>query len=136
MQPVYTLLYDGACPLCTRQAKAIAALDTHNHIALLDLQNERVRQRFPHITPQAAQREIHLVAPDGTTTHRGAEAVRQTLLLLPLVRPAGLLMYLPGAMTIARPLYAWVARNRYRLTGKSEECEGGTCQPFEGTSDR
>ena len=136
MQPVYTLLYDGACPLCTRQAKAIAALDTHNHIALLDLQNERVRQRFPHITPQAAQREIHLVAPDGTTTHRGAEAVRQTLLLLPLVRPAGLLMYLPGAMTIARPPLRMGGPQSVSADGQIEECEGGTCQPFEGTSDR
>jgi predicted DCC family thiol-disulfide oxidoreductase YuxK len=137
MQPVYTLLYDGSCPICSGQAKTIASLDTEHHIALLDLHSESVHQRFPHILPDDAQQEIHLIAPDGITTYRGAAAVRQTLLLLPLLRPAGMLMFLPGVMTIARPVYGWVAEHRYFLAGsKTDECEGGTCQPFEITGDR
>jgi predicted DCC family thiol-disulfide oxidoreductase YuxK len=38
------------------------------------------------------------------------------------------IMHVPGIMVLARPAYAWVSRNRYRLMGKVEECDNGACQ--------
>lgn len=131
----YTLLYDGACSICTSQAHSIATFDRRENIELLDINSDTARARFPRISPQDAQREIHLAAPDGTL-YRGAEAVRQTLLRLPILRGIGILMSLPGAMTVARPVYRWVARNRYRLSGKPEECPDGACSLPTRTSDR
>ncbi|NJM05776.1 DUF393 domain-containing protein [Candidatus Gracilibacteria bacterium] len=114
--PVYTMLYDGRCRFCTRQADTVASFDTSGSIELLDANSADARLRFPHIAPIDTQRELHLVAPDGTV-HRGAEAVRETLLRLPEVRALGELMRLPGAIALAQPVYSWVARNRYLFGG-------------------
>lgn len=124
--PPYTLLYDASCRICTRQVRVVEEHDRAERVELLDINSEEARVRFPQITPQDARRELYLAAPDGTL-YRGAEAVRQTLLLLPPLRGLGRLMSLPGAMVLARPLYAWVARNRYRLGGRTGSCEEGTC---------
>ena len=123
----YTMLYDGNCRICTRQADAVAAYNDEGLIEILDLNSPAARARFPQVTPEAAQRELHLVAPDGAL-HRGAEAVRETLLRLPSLRGLGELLRVPGAMSVARPLYAWVARNRYRFGRTGEPCEGGSCE--------
>lgn len=128
MTDTYTLLYDGTCRICIAQMQWVARYDTQQRIVLADINDPAQRARFPSITPEAAQREIHLVAPDGTI-YRGVEAVRQTLLLLPALYSLGTLMSMPGMMTLARPLYAWVARNRYALGGRVVACEGDTCAP-------
>ncbi|MCU0495341.1 MAG: DUF393 domain-containing protein [Chloroflexaceae bacterium] len=122
----YALLYDGRCRFCTSQSENIARYDDEHKIALLDLNDPAVRARFPQITPEDAQREMHLVAPDGTI-YRGAAAVRQALLLLPALRGLGELMRIPGIMNIANPVYAFVARNRYLLGGRTDTCDDGTC---------
>lgn len=121
------MLYDGSCRFCTRQAGRVARFDGQGLIELLDVNSPEARARFPQVTPAAAQRELHLVGPDGTL-HRGAEAVRETLLRLPGLRALGELMRIPGAMLVARPVYALVARNRYLLGGRTETCEDGACK--------
>ena len=35
-------------------------------------------------------------------------------------------LHFPGSMFLWRPLYRWVARNRYRLSGGAA-CDEGTC---------
>lgn len=123
----YTLLYDGACRLCTGQTRWIKAYDDDGLIEILDLRSPEAQARFPQIKPEDAQREVHLVAPDGTL-YRGPEAVRETLLRLPALRGLGELLRLPGAMLLARPVYAWVAQNRYLLGGRTDTCNDGACQ--------
>jgi predicted DCC family thiol-disulfide oxidoreductase YuxK len=122
----YTVLYDGNCRICSSQIELIKAHDDNGLLEILDMNSPEARARFPQVTPIMAQREMHLVAPDGTL-HRGAEAVRETLLRLPNLRLLGELMGLPGAMALARPVYAWVARNRY-LFGGRVPCEDDTCE--------
>ncbi|NTW02021.1 MAG: DUF393 domain-containing protein [Oscillochloris sp.] len=123
----YTLLYDGTCPICIGQAQMIAAYDDHGWIELLDLHSVDARERFPQVHPEDARRELHLVAPDGTL-YAGAAAVRETLLRLPTLRMFGEFLCLPGAMLVARPLYAFIARNRYLLSGRADAWEGDVCR--------
>jgi predicted DCC family thiol-disulfide oxidoreductase YuxK len=122
----YTLLYDGACRICTNQVQTVADYNDADLIELVDMNAPEVRERFPQIHPQDTQRTMHLVAPDGTI-YRGAEAVRETLLHLPALRGLGELMRLPGAMLFAQPVYEWVARNRYWLGGRNDHCIDGSC---------
>jgi predicted DCC family thiol-disulfide oxidoreductase YuxK len=124
----YTLLYDGTCNICTSQMRTIAEYNDDGLIELLDLHDPTAQERFPQVTPEMARRELHLVAPDGSL-YQGAEAVRETLLRLPSLRGLGELLRLPGAMSIARPLYAWLAANRYNIGGRVENCADGTCAP-------
>jgi predicted DCC family thiol-disulfide oxidoreductase YuxK len=35
--------------------------------------------------------------------------------------------FVPGLRQIANGLYDWVARNRYRLRGRTDDCEDGAC---------
>jgi predicted DCC family thiol-disulfide oxidoreductase YuxK len=123
----YAMLYDGNCRICSGQAQTVRDFNAAGLIEVLDMNTSEAQTRFPQITPAMAQREMHLVAPDGTL-YRGAEAVRETLLRLPALRGFGELMRLPGAMALAHPLYAWVARNRYLLGGRVEPCEDGSCE--------
>jgi predicted DCC family thiol-disulfide oxidoreductase YuxK len=122
----YTMLYDGQCRMCRSQAELVARYNDDRQIALLDLHAAVVAARFPRISVEDARRELHLVGPDGRI-YRGAEAVRQILLLLPALRGLGELMRWPGAMLLARPLYALVAGNRYLLGGRVEPCPDGAC---------
>jgi predicted DCC family thiol-disulfide oxidoreductase YuxK len=125
--PTYTLLYDGACRICTAQAHGLLRYDSDHRIALLALGSPAARALYPQITIEDAQRWMHIVAPDGRIW-RGTDAVRLALLLLPLGRALGALLYLPGAMRLARPLYDWFARNRYRFGGyTAASCDGDAC---------
>ena len=36
-------------------------------------------------------------------------------------------MHFPGMMLVAKPVYAWVSRNRYLIAGKAEDCDNGAC---------
>lgn len=122
----YVMLYDGQCRMCRSQAELVARYNDDERIELLDLHDVAVAARFPLISPADARRELHLVGPAGQI-FRGAEAVRQILLLLPDLRGLGELMRLPGAMLLARPLYALVANNRYLLGGRVEPCADEAC---------
>ena len=125
--PTYTLLYDGACHICTAQAHGLIRYDIDRRIALLDIGDVLVFERYPHISPEDARRWLHVVGPD-MRIWRGADAMRQVLLLLPFGRPLGALMYLPGVMLAARPFYNWFARNRYRFSRYSlKRCVGSAC---------
>src|SRR6266545_3733181 len=93
--PTYTLLYDDMCRICTAQARGLVRYDTDHRLALLAIDSPAARARYPQIAPQDAQRWMHIVGPDGRTW-RGADAVRQALLLLPLGRALGALLYPPG----------------------------------------
>jgi predicted DCC family thiol-disulfide oxidoreductase YuxK len=125
--PIYTLLYDGDCRICTAQARGLLRYDSDNRFALLALGSSAAHARYPQITPEDAQRWMHIVGPDGQIW-RGADALRLVLLLLPLGRVFGALLYLPGALRLARPLYDWFARNRYRFGGYTTmDCAGDAC---------
>lgn len=123
----YTLLFDGNCRICTSQAELVARYDAVHRIEPLDTNTPEARARFPQVTPAAARRELHVVAPDGTL-YRGPEAVRETLLRLPRLRLLGQFMRLPGVMLLARPIYRLVARNRYLLGGRTAACDGDSCR--------
>jgi predicted DCC family thiol-disulfide oxidoreductase YuxK len=123
----YALLYDGNCRICTGQAALVARYDSARRIEPLDMNTPEARARFPQVTPAAARRELHLVAPDGAL-YRGPEAVRETLLRLPRLWALGQLMRLPGVMALARPIYRLVARNRYLLGGRAAGCDGDACR--------
>ena len=73
------------------------------------------RERFPQVTEDACLTAMQLVLPDGRVLS-GADAVPE---LLRRIRGWGWLVgvfALPGVRPLARRLYAWVARNRMRIS--------------------
>ena len=45
----------------------------------------------------------------------------------PRLWPLAPVMHFPGMMLVAKPVYAWVSRNRYLIAGKAEDCDNGAC---------
>lgn len=128
MNDRYALLYDGRCRICTAQAAQLARWDRAERLDILDLNDPLVARHFPQVSPEAARAALHVVGPDGAV-YRGAEAVREILLQVPQARALGLLLRMPGAISLANPIYDWVARNRYLLGGTTAAaCDDGSCR--------
>ena len=111
-----TLLYDGACGLCSRTAALVRSLDCRGHVWLLDVASDwlNVERRYPFLRRDDCLSEIHLVAPDGRVT-AGFDAFRALLRVLPLTWPLLPLLYVPGARAVGRRVYRAMARHRARV---------------------
>jgi predicted DCC family thiol-disulfide oxidoreductase YuxK len=84
-------------------------------LEILPCRSEPRRTRFPGIADAACLTAMQLILPDGRVL-AGAAAVPE---LLRRIRGLGWVagvFALPGVRPLARRFYAWVARNRLRLS--------------------
>lgn len=121
-----TVLYDGDCRFCTRSAHDIRRRFGHERIALRNFQEPGALDAYPGVTFDAAMKRLHVVAADGRV-YGGAEAVARLVAGVRFVGWVAYVYYVPGIRQLADVLYAYVAKNRYKLFGKTETCDGGTC---------
>ena len=110
------LIYDGECAMCRASALWLMRLAlSGGALEILPCRSGPRRARFPRISDEACMTAMQLVLPDGRVL-TGADAVPE---LLRRIRGLGWLatvFALPGARPLARRFYAWVARNRMRLS--------------------
>ncbi len=121
-----TVLFDGSCRFCTRSAHGIQRRLGRQRVVLANFQEPGVLERYPGVTHEAAMQRMHVVTREGRI-YAGAEAVARLLAALPVVGWVAFLYYVPGLRQLADVAYRFVARNRYRLFGRTETCDGGTC---------
>jgi predicted DCC family thiol-disulfide oxidoreductase YuxK len=119
-----TVLYDGACNLCRASVARVRGMDPRGRIELLDLHDSSVSARFPQVNREEAMRLMQAVDPRGRV-YSGVDAWARIGLALPGWKLLAWLLLVPGIHFLARHLYAWVARNRYRWN--REACQDGTC---------
>ena len=104
-----TLIYDGNCNFCTRWARRWQYA-TGGCVEYLT--SQEATDRFPQISPTRFENSVQLVDSQGTT-FEGAEAVLQTLALVP---GNGLLLWgyrkIPGFARVAEAIYRITAHNR------------------------
>lgn len=116
-----TLLFDGTCGFCTRCAAWVKRLDRSDRVEIVPFQNPDRRESLG-LTLAQCEAAAWTVRPDGAR-HRGHAAILDSVgwaLGWPgLVR----LAYFPGAEPLMRLVYAWVARNRHRLPGRTPHCQ-------------
>lgn len=120
-----TILYDGHCVLCTRSKEQLSRWQTSAAMRFLPLQSPEARALVPDMDEKRYQGAMHVI--EGGRVYSAHEGWFRIMRLAPL--PLALLAAATPTF-IARPVYAWVARNRYRWFGKV--CEGGTCQVHAG----
>src|SRR5262249_45254450 len=118
-----TILYDGHCRFCVEQMQRLARRLPAGKFQALDFQEPGVLEGFPGVTHAQAMRALQFVDARGRV-FSGAEAAVRALGLRPLFKIA-YVYYLPGLRQILDALYRAVARNRYRIAGRT--CEEGTC---------
>jgi predicted DCC family thiol-disulfide oxidoreductase YuxK len=119
------VIYDGDCGICTAQVSKLPFWDCQNRLAYLSLHDPEVERRYPDASRERLMQEMLIVDRKGGR-HWGPEAIRYLTRRLRRLWWAAPLAYLPGSMFVWRPLYRWVARNRYRLSGK--KCASDACQ--------
>jgi len=114
--PVATLIYDGECAMCRASALWIMrrAMDG-GALEILPCRSAPRRARFPHITDAQCMTAMQLVLPDGRVL-AGADAMPELLRRIPRWRRVASLFALPGMRPLGRVVYAWIARNRMRVS--------------------
>ncbi len=120
------LLYDGVCGLCARSVQTILKYDRRGTMMFAPLQSgygRAVVERHP------ALREVDSVVLLETTAAGGSGEsvyVRSDAALRVAAYLGGWWQLLAWARVVPAPLrdlvYNFVARNRYRVFGKSESC--------------
>ncbi|QDS97487.1 thiol-disulfide oxidoreductase DCC family protein [Adhaeretor mobilis] len=119
------VLYDGKCGICSAGVAKLPWWDCQRHLAYLSLHDSQVAERWPDIPLDRLLEEMCIIDQQGKR-YWGAYAMRYLTRRLRRLWWAAPLLYFPGSMILWKPLYRWVARNRYRLSGT--ECETGACE--------
>jgi predicted DCC family thiol-disulfide oxidoreductase YuxK len=115
------VLYDSHCVLCSRSKAKLETWRTAPAMRFLPLESPEARALVAGMDEKRYQGAMHVL--EGGKIFSAHEGWYRLMKLAPL--PLALLAWMTPAF-VARPLYAMVARNRYRWFGKL--CEGGTCQ--------
>jgi len=115
------VLYDGACPLCRREADLWRWLDRgRGRIGLEDVGSPDFDATKYGLTHEQAMGQIHGILPSGAVVC-GMEVFRRAYAAVGL----GWLLA-ATSWPLLRPLfdrgYRWFARNRLRLTGRESAC--------------
>jgi predicted DCC family thiol-disulfide oxidoreductase YuxK len=119
------VIYDGQCRVCTAQIRKLTWWDCQGRLSYLSLHDPEVTRRWPDLSHDRMMQEMVIVDRYGNR-HWGPEAIRYLTRRLRRLWWASPFLYFPGSMFLWRPLYRWIARNRYRLSG-GPACEDGTC---------
>jgi predicted DCC family thiol-disulfide oxidoreductase YuxK len=121
------VLYDGHCRFCTRSARRLQRVVGASRLEIRSFQTPGVLDAFPGVSHEACMQRMHLILPNGRV-FRGAEAIARALASVPVLGLLAFFYYVPVFRWCSEWLYAVVARNRYRLFGRSESCDPtGTC---------
>lgn len=115
MGPAVVVVYDGACELCRGGAEWISRRAVRGEIELLPCQSAERRARFPGMKEARCMEAIQLVLADGRVLE-GDAAIAEILRHLRGWRWLAALLRTPVAGVLGPPVYAWVARHRYRIS--------------------
>ena len=120
------ILFDGDCPLCSREIRLLERLDRgRGHICFEDIAASDADADAYGIDAAAAMDRIHGVLPDGEVVE-GMAVLRRAYAAVGLgwlLAPTGW----PGLRRLADSAYASFARNRLRWTGRPAGCHAGRC---------
>lgn len=120
------VIYDGQCRICTAQVRKLPWWDCQGKLAYLSLHDPEVARRWPDLPHDRLMQEMVIVDRQGHR-HWGPQAVRYLSGRLRRLWWAAPLLHFPGSMIVWQPLYRWIARNRYRLSG-GPACNDDACK--------
>ena len=118
-EPDGLILFDGVCVFCSRWVRLVMRLDRERRFRFLPIQSERGRALAARhgIDPDAP--ETNAVVWDDRLWFKW-DAALTVLGAFPETAPLAGLKRLPRALR--DPVYDLIARNRYRIFGRTEQC--------------
>ena len=135
MSSSLTVLYDGTCGFCTRQARFAQRLGGGAaRVQLLSTSIPGVLENRLGLTRESTNRQM-FVEEEGTgKLFGGAAAVARIVRQVPVIGPIGWVYYLPVFKQLADAGYKLVARNRHRISRvlgwqplPDDSCAEGAC---------
>ncbi len=121
------VIYDGECNFCKAQVDRLQMLDvTGRRLSFLSLHDPRVAERYPELTYDQLMEQMYVVTPAGPQ-YGGSDAVRYLSRRLPMLWPVMPILHLPGTARLWRWAYQQVAKRRYKISGRSQDCDKGAC---------
>jgi len=123
------VLYDGECPLCSREIRFLASRDRgRGRIQFEDISHPSFDAGRYGLDAAQVMGRIHGVLPRGEIVE-GVEVFRRAYTAVGL----GWLLAptrWPGLRRLADAAYRIFARNRLRWTGRSAPCDAGACRSW------
>lgn len=120
------VLFDGECPLCMREVSMLRRRNHAGRAEFEDIAEPDFDPRRYGLDAQAVMGRIHAVLPDGRVVE-GVEVFRRVYAAVGL----GWVMA-PSRWPGVRRVYEWgyelFARNRLRITGRSDACLEDRCR--------
>jgi len=117
------MLYDGACPICTREVEMLRRKDKHDRIDFQDIQSAEFDPAAYGLTAQLVRDKLHGILPDGSVV-TGMEVIRRAY------RAIGLgWLWAPTGWPVLR----WVFDGLYAVWAKMRpwfskpRCDDGVC---------
>lgn len=127
MSGAFTILIDGDCPLCRREAALMRRMDRgRGRLEVVDIASPAFDPSRYGVTLEAVMGSIHGVTADGRCV-TGMETFRRAYTALGwgwALAPTGW----PVIRPIADAVYRVFAKHRLRLTGRGGACEQGRCR--------
>jgi predicted DCC family thiol-disulfide oxidoreductase YuxK len=121
-----TVFFDGDCPICNREIALMRQLDRRRRLIFCDFSRPDYDPTSIAIPPAELGRIIHAYWDDGTVI-TGVDVFRAMWEAVGLRFLARLTRF-----SLVEPIvvnaYAWFARNRLRLTGRSHTCTESACK--------
>lgn len=122
----HVVLYDGQCRFCRVNADRLARWGKSGVLHLEDFQKPGALDLYPGLSHNLCMRYLILITPDGRL-HAGFEGIVEALATRGSWSRIVYLYYFPVVRQLCDLAYWLVARVRYWLPGKQEECSEGTC---------
>ncbi|HYC67516.1 thiol-disulfide oxidoreductase DCC family protein [Brevundimonas sp.] len=118
-EPDGLILFDGVCVFCSRWVRFVMRLDRERRFRFLPIQTERGRALASRygIDPDAPQTNAVLW---GGRIFFKSDAALTVLGAFPETAPLAALKIAPRGLR--DPIYDLVARNRYRIFGRTDQC--------------
>lgn len=120
-QPDSILLFDGVCHMCHSAVQFVLRHNRDQDIFFASLQSDIAKQLLA-AHGYAENRLQSVVFFDGNTLYTNSDAALQVGKKLGGGWRALSLLGLAIPRFLRDPVYLWIARNRYRWFGKSEQC--------------
>ncbi|MDB4967932.1 MAG: hypothetical protein JWN44_3621 [Myxococcales bacterium] len=116
----HILFYDGVCGLCNRLVQFVLRRDRRGQFQFAPLQGDAATQTLGHFGKNADDLDTMYVLADGQLLQKA----RAILFVLRRLGPPWSLVSVFGLLPTAVLdwFYDRVAKNRYRMFGKSETC--------------
>jgi predicted DCC family thiol-disulfide oxidoreductase YuxK len=113
-----TLIYDANCRLCESTKGWVARWGRHRPLRILHFENQEACILQPDLQGTEYLDAIRFIDDNGKVW-KGAQGVIHLIRILPFGRPVAWMLTLPGGYRLAERTYWWVARNRYRMFGRT-----------------